>query len=148
MKEDNANNHICWFERLDSNDVPRVGGKNASLGEMIRALKQEDIRVPDGFATTADAYREFLHRNELTEDIRTLLDDLKSGQKPLEKVGQSIRRLFSKAQFPDDIAASQYPEFAAFLVEEGIDSISLNPDSVIGVKMRVADEEARLSSNS
>jgi pyruvate, water dikinase len=48
--------YIRWFENLTSNDVSLVGGKNASLGEMIRALKEEGIRVPSGFATTADAY--------------------------------------------------------------------------------------------
>jgi pyruvate, water dikinase len=50
------NKYIRWFEDLSSEDVQVVGGKNASLGEMIRSLKEEGIRVPDGFATTADAY--------------------------------------------------------------------------------------------
>jgi pyruvate,water dikinase len=52
--------YICWFEDLRAHDVAIVGGKNASLGEMIRALKDEGIRVRDGFATTADAIQEFL----------------------------------------------------------------------------------------
>jgi pyruvate,water dikinase len=46
---------IAWFEELGSGDVARVGGKNASLGEMVRALKDEGVSVPDGFATTATA---------------------------------------------------------------------------------------------
>jgi len=45
---------VVWFEELDAGDVPRVGGKNVSLGEMIRALKDEGVRVPNGFATTAE----------------------------------------------------------------------------------------------
>ena len=51
--------YICWFEDICADDVAIVGGKNASLGAMIRALKDEGIRVPDGFTTTAQAFQEF-----------------------------------------------------------------------------------------
>ncbi len=54
------NKSIRWFSSLGMSDVPEVGGKNASLGEMISNLTSLGIQVPDGFATTADAYREFL----------------------------------------------------------------------------------------
>jgi pyruvate,water dikinase len=106
IREDtrNENDIIRWFENLCVDDVPVVGGKNASLGEMIRSLKKEDIRVPDGFATTAEAYREFLHTNDLDQKIRSLLDDLQSGKQPLEKTGKAIRRLFARATFPDNVA--------------------------------------------
>ena len=67
---------VVWFEELGANDVQRVGGKNASLGEMIRTLKDDGVRVPDGFATTADAYRKFLEANSLTERIQAHLDQL------------------------------------------------------------------------
>ena len=60
---------IRWFERIDNQDVPLVGGKNASLGEMIGTLKAEGIRVPDGFATTAETYRKFLTANGLDSKI-------------------------------------------------------------------------------
>ncbi len=53
-----SRNAVRWFEDLNVEDLSRVGGKNASLGEMIRMLKDEGIRVPDGFATTAEAYRD------------------------------------------------------------------------------------------
>jgi len=96
--------YIRWFETLSATDVPLVGGKNASLGEMIGTLKDEGIRVPDGFATTADAYREFLETHTLTDTIWSLLEDLENGDKPLEKVGKSIRRLFLRARFPKEIA--------------------------------------------
>ena len=98
------NKYVRWFETLSSDDVPLVGGKNASLGEMIGTLKGEGIRVPDGFATTADAYWELLEANELTDEIQSLLGDLKNGDKSLEKVGKSIRRLFLRARFPKEIA--------------------------------------------
>jgi phosphoenolpyruvate synthase/pyruvate phosphate dikinase len=55
-KEENS---IRWLETLSSQDVPLVGGKNASLGKMVRELKKQGLHVPDGFATTAEAYWEF-----------------------------------------------------------------------------------------
>lgn len=101
----NENNvYIRWFENLGSDDVPVVGGKNASLGEMIRVLKDEGIRVPDGFATTADAYWAFLEANDITEKIRSHLEDLQSGDASLQRVGKMIRRLFRHGNSPEDIA--------------------------------------------
>jgi pyruvate,water dikinase len=97
------NQFVSWFENLGSADVPKVGGKNASLGEMIRNLKQEGIRVPDGFATTADAYWEFLKANDLTEKIKDRIESWKKGEKSLAQVGRSIRRLFRRAEFPEEI---------------------------------------------
>ncbi|MEQ9236883.1 MAG: PEP/pyruvate-binding domain-containing protein [Coleofasciculus sp. E2-BRE-01] len=100
----NNNQYIRWFENLTSDDVSMVGGKNASLGEMIRSLKDEGVRVPDGFATTAEAYRKFLEANQLNEKIKSHLSELDSEKNPLEKVGKSIRKLFHSADFPEDIA--------------------------------------------
>lgn len=96
--------YVRWLENLSSDDVPLVGGKNASLGEMIGALKEKGIRVPDGFATTAEAYWKFLEANDLTGKLQALLKDLKSGEKPLDQVGKAIRSLFLHAEFPADIA--------------------------------------------
>jgi pyruvate,water dikinase len=96
--------YVQWFGELGSGDVPRVGGKNASLGEMIGALKSQNVRVPDGFATTAAAYWEFIEVNELKEKIQSLLGDLEAGKKPLSTVGQSIRRLFIRSRFPEAIS--------------------------------------------
>jgi pyruvate, water dikinase len=73
--------YLCWLEDLTSGDVKLVGGKNASLGEMIRSLKEEGVRVPDGFATTAEAYWRFLEANELKEKIHGHLEDLRNEQK-------------------------------------------------------------------
>jgi len=96
---------VVWFEELGANDVQRVGGKNASLGEMIRTLKDDGVRVPNGFATTADTYRKFLEANSLTERIQAHLDQLqKDGNKSLTKVGRAIRTLFRRATFPEEIA--------------------------------------------
>ena len=96
--------YVSWFEELSAQDVALVGGKNASLGEMIRALRAEGICVPDGFATTTEAYETFLEANDLSPKIRTSLEELRSGRKPLEHVGMTLRRLFHRAEFPHDIA--------------------------------------------
>jgi len=98
------NAYVRWFEELNSKDVPVVGGKNASLGEMIRALKDVGICVPDGFATTSAAYWEFLEANDLKGKIQSNLEDMESGKKPLEKTGKSIRDFFLKGHFPEEIA--------------------------------------------
>jgi pyruvate,water dikinase len=97
---------LVWFEEVDVKDVARVGGKNASLGEMIRELKDKGIPVPDGFATTAAAYRAFLEANNLTDKIRVQLEDLRSKKKPLHEVGGTIRQMFADAEFPPDLAES------------------------------------------
>ena len=60
-----AAQHVVWFEALGREDVSRVGGKNASLGEMVRNLGQQGVRVPPGFATTADAYSEFISASDI-----------------------------------------------------------------------------------
>ncbi|MFP3898605.1 MAG: phosphoenolpyruvate synthase [Dehalococcoidia bacterium] len=96
---------VRWFEDLSSNDVAAVGGKNASLGEMIRNLKEKGIEVPDGFATTASAYRAFLEADDgLRDSLKSLLSDLEGGRKPLSQVGERIRELFMDAQFPQGVA--------------------------------------------
>jgi pyruvate,water dikinase len=94
---------IRWFETLKNTDVPIVGGKNASLGEMVRTLKDKGITVPQGFATTADAYWGFLKANDLPHKIQTQLEGWETGAKSLEEVGKAIRRLFLKAQFPESL---------------------------------------------
>ncbi len=98
------NDYVAWFENITSADVAKVGGKNASLGEMIRSLKKESIRVPDGFATTAKAYREFLDANYLLSKINGHLERWRNGESPLEQAGKSIRRLFRQSHFPEAIA--------------------------------------------
>lgn len=98
------NQKTRWLETLDSKDVPLVGGKNAFLGELIQSLKGEGIRVPDGFATTSQAYREFLEANQLTEKIRELIKDWEEEKKSLEKAGRAIRALFLKSNLPEKIA--------------------------------------------
>ena len=65
--------HILWFNQLGMHDVDKVGGKNASLGEMIQNLSSSDISVPDGFATTANAFWQFLSQSGLKEKINSVI---------------------------------------------------------------------------
>jgi len=96
--------YIKWFEDLTVQDIATVGGKNASLGEMIRALANEGVRVPGGFATTAEAYWEFVEVNNLRSRLRHALAKLRKNEQTLEQTGRSIRRLFLDGEFPTWIA--------------------------------------------
>jgi pyruvate, water dikinase len=93
--------HVIPFENLRNSDVPSVGGKNASLGEMISQLSAKGVRVPTGFATTADAYREFLAQNGLDKKINNLLDKLNADDtQALAICGNQIRTWIMEAEFP------------------------------------------------
>lgn len=84
---------IVWFESIGMHDIPTVGGKNASLGEMIKNLSAAGIQVPAGFATTAQAYRHFLKQDGLDSRINQALSDLKAGDvDALAQTGAEIRR--------------------------------------------------------
>lgn len=88
------NPFIRWFEDLNSDDVSSVGGKNASLGEMIRELKEEGVRIPDGFATTSEAYGSFVEANELKDKLRDQIEQFHQEEASLQEVGKAIRRMF------------------------------------------------------
>ncbi|MEX0815404.1 MAG: phosphoenolpyruvate synthase [Dongiaceae bacterium] len=96
--------HVIWFEELERGDVHRVGGKNASLGEMVSSLGAQGINVPPGFATTADAYWRFVEANGLKEIIETALRERKAGKASLQEVGHTIRRAFVHGDWPEDTA--------------------------------------------
>ncbi len=93
--------YVRWLEDVGLTDVASVGGKNASLGEMIQQLQKDGVRVPGGFATTAAAYREFLVSNGIDTQIQSLLDDFHSGASDLTTTARAIRRLFTyQTEFP------------------------------------------------
>ncbi|HYD03292.1 MAG TPA: phosphoenolpyruvate synthase [Alphaproteobacteria bacterium] len=95
---------ILWFDQLNNDDVAHVGGKNASLGEMYSVLTQKGIRIPNGFAITAHAYRYFLDKAGIKENIRNILSDLDTGDmKNLAERGQKVRDVIIKAHFPKEL---------------------------------------------
>jgi len=96
--------YVIPFNQLRNGDGHRVGGKNASLGEMISQLSASGIRVPDGFATTAEAFREFLARNGLTERIAKRLQHLDvEDVAALEAAGRQIRGWIEEGALPADL---------------------------------------------
>lgn len=117
--------YIKFFSELGIKDVPEVGGKNASLGEMYRALAKDGILVPNGFATTASAYRYFLRSAKLQTPIRKLLQGLDTHNVPdLMRRGKAIRELILGAKLPDDFVeeiVSAYKELSASYKQKSID---------------------------
>ena len=98
---------IMWFEEISIKDVPLVGGKNASLGEMFRNLTPKGVKVPDGFAVTAAAYRHFIRENHLDDQIRQILEGLDTHDiKDLQRRGKKVRDLILKAEMPEDLASA------------------------------------------
>ena len=95
---------ILWFEEVGRPDVAVVGGKNASLGEMVGSLASEGIEVPPGFATTAESYRRYLIHNNLVGHITALTADWVAGKATLAETGHSIRTLILKGNWPADVA--------------------------------------------
>lgn len=91
---------VIWFDKLGVNDVSKVGGKNASLGEMIQHLSASGVKVPMGFATTAESFREFFKHNGLDDKVYPLLESLDiSDISALEKAGKQIRTWIMEADF-------------------------------------------------
>ena len=112
---------VHWFEDLTRADVATVGGKNASLGEMTRTLAAEGIRVPIGFATSADAFRLFVESNGLAGPIRTALDEFHAGR-ALAEVGASIRAAFLEAEMPSAIRHAVREAYRDLSARLGTDS--------------------------
>ena len=104
MPEISSETSVVWFEAVRREDVAKVGGKNASLGEMVRSLGDRGVRVPPGFATVAGAYWRFLEANGLNDVIKSRLAEFKSGKAALAETGAAIRAAFLKADWPPEIA--------------------------------------------
>ncbi|MGQ9478985.1 MAG: PEP/pyruvate-binding domain-containing protein, partial [Thermoproteota archaeon] len=100
--EDKLERYVLWFNEIGVEDVPIVGGKSASLGEMLR---RTGVPIPNGFATTAEAYRYFIKYNNLDKRIAEILSELKdpNDTKTLQKVGAIIRKTILDAKMPPEI---------------------------------------------
>ena len=97
--------YIIPFSEISIHDVPQVGGKNASLGEMVQKLSAAGIKVPNGFATTADAYRDFIEKNNLHDRIATALQEMdKDDLKSLARTGRQIRSWIMHGELPDELS--------------------------------------------
>jgi len=142
--------YIRWFDSLDSDDVAIVGGKNASLGEMIASLREAGVRVPDGFAMTAHAYRTFVAHNDLEERIREQIEQL-DGDESLRRIGKAIRQMISRGEYPDDLrdaVAEAYGELSGRYDVDEVDVAARSsataedlPEASFAVLRVVADAE-------
>lgn len=104
---------VLFFQQLQLSDVPKVGGKNASLGEMVRELSGRGVRVPDGFAITAEAYRYFLRENRLEDKIAAILSDLDTRDiDNLRLRGNKVRSAILNAPIPPKLAAEIQQSYA------------------------------------
>lgn len=102
---------------------------------MVRSLKHQGIRIPEGFAITSTAYWQFLEANDLKPEIQDQIQQFDSGKISLEKAGKTIRRLFVRSHFPQEIAET---------IRQAYRELCQHPDSVVMVKKRVAQVEANL----
>ena len=118
--------NVIWFENLRMTDVEQVGGKNASLGEMISQLAEKGVRVPGGFATTAEAYRAFLSHNGLNERISAALAGLDVDDVvELARVGAQIRQWILDTPFPAELEADIKAAWDKLVADAGTDQISV-----------------------
>ena len=126
-------NYVIWFDKLSMADVPVVGGKNASLGEMISKLANAGISVPGGFATTAEAFREFLSHNDLDGKINGLLGDFDvEDVDALEKLGKRIREMVLQTPFPPLLEQA---------VREAYDTLQQNAEISVAVRSSATAED-------
>jgi pyruvate,water dikinase len=96
--------HILWFSEIRKEDTPLVGGKNSSLGEMYSTLTQKGIKVPNGFAITAAAFRYYIEKNNLKDRIKQNLKGLKKNDmKDLARRAKNIRDLIERGEMPADL---------------------------------------------
>jgi pyruvate, water dikinase len=103
MAKKSAN--VLWFENLSRGDVAFVGGKNSSLGEMVQQLGKRGIKVPGGFATTADAYRAYLLANDLDDRIDDVITRWQDHKIALHEAGSQVRAMILQGDWPRDIEA-------------------------------------------
>ena len=113
---------VIPFEKLRMNDVEQVGGKNSSLGEMISQLADSGVRVPGGFATTAQAYRDFLAQSGLDEKINAALDALDvEDVNALAACGAEIRQSIMETPFPMDLTVAITEQYQRLVADSTAD---------------------------
>jgi len=126
--------YVVSLDKLGKHDVEHVGGKNASLGEMISNLAGAGVSVPGGFATTAQAYRDFLEQSGLNDQIHKALDALDVDDvNALARTGAQIRQWIMDAEFPEQLNAEIRTHFAE--LSKG------NPDIAVAVRSSATAED-------
>ena len=117
---------ILWFKETTIKDVPLVGGKNASLGEMYSTLSKKGVPIPNGFSITATAYRYLLEKSGIKKEIRRILKDLDTtNMKSLAEKGDAIRNLIINASFPKDLENQIYKAYHKLSEMEGVKEVDV-----------------------
>jgi pyruvate, water dikinase len=121
MASDKSKRFILWFNEIGIEDIPMVGGKNASLGEMYQKLHQQGINIPNGFAITAYAYRYFLKYAGIEDEIKKILKDLDTHDlSNLMRKGREVRDIIRHAEFPPDLTQAIYQGYDKLGEEFGL----------------------------
>ncbi len=117
---------VVWLKEVGMKDVGLVGGKNASLGEMINALTPKGINIPDGFVVTANAYFYFIDYNNLRDKIRETLEGLDvSDIKDLHRRGLKIREMIRGGEFPPDLKEQIIEHYHQLSEEYGVEHVDV-----------------------
>ena len=117
---------VVWLDEVGIEDIPIVGGKNASLGEMIKHLSPKGIRIPYGFVVTAEAYRYFVSYNGLDKKIRDILERIDiSNVKELEKGSKEIRNLIKSGRFPEDLKRQITEAYQKLSERYGVENVDV-----------------------
>ncbi len=119
-------NHIIWYKDLTIADVPKVGGKNAALGELIRELVPLGVPVPDGFAVTAEAYNYFLDAARIRGKMADILKDLNTGDvAQLAEKGEAVRALMLETPMPADLEQEIRDAYEMLVKESGVPDVAV-----------------------
>ena len=117
---------VIWYKDLSIGDVPKVGGKNAALGEMVRELLPLGVRVPNGFAVTADAYNHFLDSTNLRKRINETLEGLDTHDvRELQKRGKQVRDMILAEELPQDLKTEVINAYHELVLLEGAEDVAV-----------------------
>ena len=129
------NPYVRSLKDVGYDDIDQVGGKSASLGEMLRGLSDAGVRVPHGFSTTVDAYRCFISENHLEEKIASTLQEYRTKKLELGKAGKTVRNLVLKSDFPEEVSSAIKNAYRDLCARYGDDSLA------VGVRSSATSED-------
>ncbi len=118
--------NIYWFNNLTNKDVPLVGGKNASLGEMYQKLTKKGVNIPNGYATSSSAYDEFMDESGTKDKVREIFKDLDTHNiKNLMERGAKARKVILKAEFPDHLKKDIVEAYTELSKQYGVKNVDV-----------------------
>jgi len=117
--------HVIFFDQLRRGDVALVGGKNSSLGEMVQKLGSLGVSVPAGFATTSDAFRQYISDNGLNEFIAKSMKDWEDGKRSLAQTGEMVREAIRAGDWPMATREAILDAYRELSARAGIENLSV-----------------------